>query len=183
MEAFEVVSDTSGIPVLLEATLAADWTEATRFQTFAWEDRRSAGEAKPYVVANPWGSYSYPQLVSGAELAGAAFRAEGVTPSGTSGWSFDGTPDGRNSYLTVSNPIELAAGQKVIVHGRLRRGAVRVGLLLGQQWFLDVVAEDEGEFWAVLVPPQAGTFQLVVANELPEHSRRQDVVIQEVRIG
>jgi hypothetical protein len=185
LEAFDVVTDTSQLPVLLDVALAADWRQATRFQTFSWEDRRSATQGKPYVVAEPPASYSYPELTAGGEFAesSASSRAEGLEPIGVSGWRFTGSADGRFTYLSVSSPVELIAGQKVVVHGRLRHGGVLVGLLRDDQWALNVVADDEGEFWAVLKAPDAGTFQVVIANELPEHDLRQDVAVEEVRIG
>ena len=185
LEAFEVVTDTSRLPVLLDVALSADWRQATRFQTFSWEDRRSAREGKPYVVANPPTSYSYPELIAGVELAesSASFRAEGLEPIGVSGWRYTGSADGPSTYLSVSNPVELAAGQRAFVHGRLQHGGILVGLQRDQQWVLHAVVDDEGEFWAVVKAPDTGTYQVVIANELPEDDLRQEVVIEDVRTG
>ena len=185
LEAFEVVADTSRLPVLLDVGLTADWRQATRFQTFSWEDRRSTTEGKPYVVANPPRSYSYPELAAGAELAesSASFRAEGLEQIGVSGWGYTGSADGPFTNLSASNPVELAAGQRVFVHGKLRHGGILVGLQRDQQWALNVVADDEGEFWAVLKAPDTGTYQVAIANQLPADDLRQDVAIEEVRIG
>jgi hypothetical protein len=185
LEAFDVVTDTSRLPVLLDVALTADWRQATRFQTFSWEDRRGTTEGKAYVVASPPTSYSYPELTAGAELAGssASWRAEGVESIGVSGLRYSGSADGPYTYLSVSNPVKLAAGQEVFVHGRLRHGGILVGLQRDQQWVLNVVAAEEGEFWAVLKAPDTGTYQIVIANQLEGHDLRQEVVIEDVRTG
>lgn len=185
LEGLDAVTDTSELPVVVDATLGARWREATRYQSFAWEDRQSAAAGTPYVTSNPLATYSYAELASGSELAAGStsFRAEGVHGHGTSGWRFAGRPDGRFTYLTVSAPVDLGAGKHVIVRGRVREGGVRIGLQLDGQWFLDVVADEQGEFWAVLRAPSDGRYQIVIANELSDHDDRQDVVVDEIRVA
>ena len=102
---------------------------------------------------------------------------------GLSGWRYVGTPDGRFTYLSVSRLVALTPGQRVIVHGNIRRGGILVGFLARPAVGRDVVAADDGEFWATLEAPFAGRFQVVIANEIPEGDVSQDVVVEDVRVG
>ena len=97
------------------------------------------------------------------------------------GWTIHGTADARFSYLLHSKPQRVDGTTMLVVTGSVRRGGVTVGLLKNSQWAGQVHVTTPGEFIVVIEPPGSGSYDIVVANNLPEDSLETDVVIE--RLG
>ena len=108
------------------------------------------------------------------------FNAPLATLAGD-GWTIHGTADARFSYLLQSKPQRVDGTTRLVVKGSVRRGGVTVGLLKNSQWAGQVHVTTPGEFIVVIEPPGSGSYDIVVANNLPEDSLETDVVIE--RLG
>ena len=60
------------------------------------------------------------------------------------------------------------------------RGGLTIGLVRDGKWAAQVVVGDVGAFTAVIQPPGAGTYDVIVANNLPDALRETDVAISKI---
>jgi hypothetical protein len=97
------------------------------------------------------------------------------------GWTITGKADGQYSYALRSKPQIVGDDRRLVAIGRVRAGGVTIGLLTKDQWAAQVNVTSPGEFIVVIAPPRRGTYDVVVANNLPGTSLDNDVVI--TRIG
>jgi hypothetical protein len=91
----------------------------------------------------------------------------GIVTVNAGTWTIEGHADAQYSYLLLSKPRHLTTEQRVVVSGRVEKGAMSIGLLQDTRWKTQWRA-DAGPFRVVLVPPAAGDYSIVVANDLGE---------------
>lgn len=177
----QAITDTSGFPLLLYATLPEDWRRVTRHATLAkWEDRRRVFEHGVLVVSN---SRNVPPLDRrGQPFSWRPNRYEhrDVELRGDR-LEYDERVDGRYTYLVQSAERELAERRWVIVRGRVERGGVTVGLLYEHNWAAQAHVLQEGEFYAAIEAPESRRYSLVVANNVGSEDARNDVLIRSVQ--
>jgi hypothetical protein len=91
----------------------------------------------------------------------------GIVTVNAGTWTIDGRADAQYSYLLLSKPRRLTTEQRVVVSGRVEKGAMSIGLLQDTRWKTQWRV-DAGPFRVVLVPPATGDYSIVVANDLGE---------------
>jgi hypothetical protein len=91
----------------------------------------------------------------------------GIVTVNAGTWTIEGKADAQYSYLLRSKPRHLTTEQRVVVSGRVTKGAMTIGLLQNERWTTQWRV-DAGPFRVVLVPPATGDYTVVVANDLGE---------------
>jgi hypothetical protein len=91
----------------------------------------------------------------------------GIVTVNAGTWTIEGKADAQYSYLLRSKPRHLTTEQRVVVSGRVTKGAMTIGLLQDEHWKTQWRV-DAGPFRVVLVPPATGDYSVVVANDLGE---------------
>ena len=72
-----------------------------------------------------------------------------------------GTP---TAYLLGVGEHPLDTRARFVLEGDVKLGRIAVGFQRGQQWAGTVNIANAGEFLAVLAPPAAGQYSVVIAN-------------------
>jgi hypothetical protein len=89
----------------------------------------------------------------------------GIVTVNAGAWTIEGKANAQYSYLLRSKPRHLTTEQRVVVSGRVTKGAMTIGLLQDERWKTQWRV-DAGPFRVVLVPPATGEYSVVVANDL-----------------
>jgi hypothetical protein len=97
--------------------------------------------------------------------ADMAFQAAIVKASGE-GWTIAGRADSAYSYLFQSKPRSLDRDSRLIVTGIVERGGVTFGLLIRNEWAVQVKVAEPGPFTVVIAPPKNSPYSIVAANFL-----------------
>jgi hypothetical protein len=104
----------------------------------------------------------------------------GIARATPSGWTIKGAADGTYSYLLVSKPQIVADERLLFAAGSITRGGLTIGLVRDGAWAAQVNVTDVGAFTVVIQPPGAGTYDVIVANNLTDTSRETDVAISRI---
>ena len=181
------VSDLTGLPLLFELRLPPNWEHADLFQTITgWESRHN-GDVVPTVYTAPADLAVGRQiLMRPLELlnAGDITKRSPTLDTTQPAWSNRGVGGvgGRGPflYLFEMQPRTLRAGSLALVQGNIERGGISFGLVKDGQWVEQAAVLSTGEFTAVVRVPADGEYSLVLANNLPGSSLRNDLVIHRV---
>ena len=97
------------------------------------------------------------------------------------GLRIEGEPASALAYGAVSVPYQLTKGVLVAAAGTVRRGGIVLGLLdnNSQQWTVTTAIE-EGAFRTGVEVPVAGTYRIVISNNLPAGETINDVDVDEI---
>lgn len=139
-------------------------------RVFARRDgpRRSLGAARRAALETQWGVVSEAPVPRATLIdleALTEFKGDNVTVSGDR-LDIWGAPDGAFTYAWVSQPMELAEGDRVSLRGKLRAGAFSFGLLRNGAWAEVVHHKSLGVFELQLSVRDAAAHQLVIAHHL-----------------
>lgn len=181
------VRDTSSLPLLLELQLPPKWEQATLYETIAAIESRSNGDEVPAV-------YTFPSdLAVGrallmqplAQLQPGDIAKRSPTLETTSGaWRNTGVGGvggkGPFLYLFETKQRRARQGDIALIQGRIERGGVSFGLVGHGGWVAQASVAHSGEFTIVVRAPDDGDYSLVLANNLPAASWRNDVLIRRV---
>jgi hypothetical protein len=108
------------------------------------------------------------------------FNAPIANATPPDGWTIKGTGDAPYSYLMASKPQITGGNRLLLAAGRLQRGGITVGLLKDAAWAAQVNVTEPGLFTVVIQPPGQGTYEIIVANNLPGPSREIDAAISRI---
>jgi hypothetical protein len=154
------ITDFSHIPLLLNMRIPRTHGFPTH-QTFTWEH---AKPLFPLDVQAPLGAQppTETELRSGRPLEWAPVTT-GVKVDGRR-WTYAQTPPTPSGYLTVSKAtISLGAQQRLTVTGKLKTGALTIGLQRDNKWVMTVDIAGPRPFLATLQAPEASDYTLVIA--------------------
>ena len=158
------------IPVVMDAQLPSNWKTLTLYQTFAaYESRVDVTTGVPTVTAGPGATALSRSLKAGDRLVSwsrLVYEAPGLHLIGQ-GWNLAGSHQSSYGYLAESRSIALKKGQQILVHGSVSSGAITVGLLHTDAWAGQANVTTTGEFYATIAAPSTGSFNLVIAADLP----------------
>jgi hypothetical protein len=181
------ISDVTTLPLLFELRLPPNWERADLLQTIrGWESRQD-GDVVPTVYTAPADLPVGRQiLMRPLELLDAGDIAKRSPTLDTRGRSWSnrgiGGVGGRGPflYLFEMRPRTLKAGSLALVQGHIERGGISFGLVKDGRWLEQAGVVSRGEFTAVVRVPADGEYSLVLANNLPGSSLRNDLVIHRV---
>lgn len=173
-------------PLLVGAYLTDDWRQQQPFQTLVTYESRT--RVTPAIAVDPAALAASPRLLGAVEPwplvarhPAAVEQADVVAIEQDGRWRVDGRGGlggrGRMFYLARLQGVELPAGAIVIATGRLHRGGLSLGLQRDGSWLRQVAFNREGPFLAAVEVPEAGRYDVVIANNLPGRfaSNRFDV--------
>jgi hypothetical protein len=181
------VRDVSGVALLLNAYLPPGWEQATPYQTIdGWEHRRNAQEQLDiYAYPPDWpvtrNVITRPVTALGSDEI--AKRSKTLTV-GAEGWRVNGIGgvggEGRFLYLAELHPREMKKGAVLIAQGRIDDGGISIGLVQAGRWIVQVPIVKVGNFVTVINVPADGPYAVVIANNLPGPSLRNDLIIRKI---
>ena len=166
--------------LLLPAQLPAGWRELPLHQTLrGWERDRLRDGAKPFSYWAPMslrnrGAALIARSVNASPGIAAAvdYRARIASVDASSGVSVNGVADATGTNLVAWKEQALEASSVIVAEGVLEQGGVTIGLVDPKGWSMRVDIDTPGAFRAFVQPPNAGAYQLVVANHLSDASLR-----------
>ena len=162
----------SQFPVLLNATLPADWERLPLHLTLTrWESRQAS--ASPAVYLSP------PDLLlpNADDATGEALRlndladaARNVTMTADGRLSVDGVGgiggSRSDSHLARFHERFLPRGRRLVVEGDLKQGGLSTGWHSNGAWTSRLDITEPGPFVAVFEAPADGNYSFVIANNL-----------------
>lgn len=163
LESVSVVRNTDSLPLLVNASLPQDWGRATPFQTFPFEQRKSATPPTPRLISSAAGLAPAGPAGVRLPLTTPAFAAPGLRVE-EDGWTFRGRPETGSAYVAVSAEQPCSAQGAITVSGSLSTGRAALGVQQQGQWVGVVTLAEPGRFIAVLHTPVIGTCSLVLAH-------------------
>jgi hypothetical protein len=90
---------------------------------------------------------------------------------------FRGRAEGPYSYLVMSRPVTLSAGDAAVAEGDVYRGGITIGLVKGDVWASRVDIVDRGAFVVAAIATEPGDHSLVMAHCLHGQERRAAVAV------
>lgn len=159
------VVETERLPVLPELLLVDGGTQpVTPYQTFKdLESRNDLFDAHPAVVTDG------PRPPTAQRLSEADVRTLTWSTShdphvrlAERSWQVDVKPRTPTAYLASTQPVELRAGDRVVVDLELEAGPIGVGLQRDAQWSTVVSVMADGDANVILTAPADGTYELYV---------------------
>ena len=181
------VRDISRLPVLFELQLPPKWEQATLYETIDGVESRINAEEVPAV-------YTFPSdLTVGRELLmrplamlqpGDIAKRSPTLDISSGVWRNTGVGGvggkGPYLYLFETKQRQVRQGDIALIQGRIERGGVSFGLVGHGGWVAQASVTHSGEFTIVVRVPDDGEYSLVLANNLPAASWRNDVLIRRV---
>jgi hypothetical protein len=183
------IRDVTGLRMLPVLTLPPAWEQATLYYTIDGLEGRARGAEFFDVYTSP------ADLPVGRSLLrrpvqpigeGDIERRAGTLRTSSGTWSVSGEGGiggkGRFLYLAQMKPRQLRGGEYVIARGRLAGGGLTFGLVQAGNWVAQVGVTKPGEFVVVVQVPHDGAYALVLANNLPGPSLRNDLTVTTIGV-
>ena len=176
----------STAPVLIVAEAVADWDARRHYQMltpwFSPASRSSASVALVSAIPNA-NMVTLPGHLGTPLTPKDMASMDPVMQVGESGWLADGSALSADAYLLVASPRTLSKGGTVFVSGRLKEGALSLGLIgsLSGQWAATVPIDTAGPFGVSVQVPDSGAYLIVIANANPAGVSRVSASIADLR--
>jgi len=158
-------------PVLLNATLPADWEQLPLHLSLSRWEKRFASITPAVYLSPP--DVQLDETSGAGELlrqGDLADRAPNVSIPADGRLSVDGVGGiggiGAYAYLARFQERPLTRGQKLVIEGNLKQGGLSVGWISNGAWTNQLTITDPGPFVAALEAPMDGTYSFVIANNL-----------------
>ena len=153
--------------LLIGLNLAPHWRQGKLYQTLVDFERPDDGDGVPgKVYSSPDGfpTAGWGRAVRVVETERIAAVGQGVVSANPDRWTLHGRAPSEFAYLLQFQPRVLPAGSKLVVEGEIAAGALSIGLLKNARWAGVVNLVSVGPFVATIAAPEAGTYQLVIAD-------------------
>jgi hypothetical protein len=168
LESLAVVTGTSHLKTLLDATLPTHWQGARRYQVFKFEPSELL--FKPGVQRYGDTAVAIPPNLRSADVGwqsglglGGAFHRRGE------GWQYTGTPSTAGSVLAKAVGVRLSAGSTLVIKGALKSGGLDFALQEGSKMVTTTAVELKGRFAVELTVPRSGSYEVVGTAPSPGH--------------
>lgn len=163
-----VFLNSSGSPTVLPASPAA--RQATIEQPNDWNvyggrTGQSLGGATLYTFPGTLAERAIPDLDRVVPIADApTMRIGAVTELAPGAWTIDGHISDRYAYALKFPVVRREKGALFVARGEVQDGGITIGVTQHDQWYAVINISRQGPFLVVLQMPDAGAYELTVAN-------------------
>jgi hypothetical protein len=160
LDSLAVVTDTTHLKTLLDATLPTHWQAARRYQVFKFEPSELL--FKPGVQRYGDTAVAIPTNLGSADLKWqSAVGLGGAFHRRSGGWEYTGTPSATTSILAQASEVQLTGGSTLVIKGALKSGVVGFALQEGDTLVTKATVTMKGRFAVEFTVPSSGRYNVV----------------------